>query len=103
MTFARVLNDRTLRIPDYAGNSMFQTLGNFDVDTRAGVAFVDFERRRVLSATGHATSDFGNEHPAHPTGGTGRYWSFSIDRWVEFSLPRTMRWTLVEQSPFNPR
>ena len=101
--FARVVNDRTLRIPDYAGNSMFQTLGNFDVDTRAGVAFVDFERRRVLSATGHATSDFGNEHPAHPTGGTGRYWSFSIDRWVEFSLPRTMTWTLVEQSPFNPR
>jgi predicted pyridoxine 5'-phosphate oxidase superfamily flavin-nucleotide-binding protein len=101
--FARVMNDRTLRIPDYAGNSMFQTLGNFDVDTRAGVAFVDFERRRVLSAAGHATSDFGNEDPAHPTGGTGRYWSFSIERWVEFSLPRTMTWTLVEQSPFNPR
>jgi hypothetical protein len=101
--FARVTSDGALRIPDYAGNSMFQTLGNLEADPRAGVALIDFERRRVLSATGHALSHFGDEDPAHPTGGTGRYWTFSVDRWVEFPLPRTMRWTLVEQSPFNPR
>jgi len=101
--FARVMSDHVLRIPDYAGNSMFQTLGNFEVDARAGVAFIDFERRRVLSASGHAELDFREDDPVHPTGGTGRYWTFSIDRWVEFSLPGTMTWTLVEQSPFNPR
>jgi predicted pyridoxine 5'-phosphate oxidase superfamily flavin-nucleotide-binding protein len=100
--FLRVEDDRTLRIPDYAGNGMFQTLGNFEVDRRAGLAVIDFERRRVLSLTGHAVGDFGAEDPGHPTGGTGRYWSFTAERWVEFPLPAMMRWTLVERSPFNP-
>ena len=35
--FVRVVGPRTLRFPDYPGNSMFQTLGNFEVDPRAGV------------------------------------------------------------------
>jgi uncharacterized protein len=95
-------SDDTLRMPDYPGNSMFQTLGNFDVDTRAGLALIDFERRRVLSLTGHAVTEFGNEDPGHPTGGTGRYWSLTVARWVEIPLPSTMRWTLIERSPFNP-
>lgn len=94
-------SDGTLRMPDYPGNSMFQTLGNFEVDTRAGLALIDFERRRVLSLTGNAVAVFGAEDPRHPTGGTGRYWSFTTARWVEFPLPR-IRWTLIDRSPFNP-
>jgi uncharacterized protein len=93
--------DGTLRMPDYPGNSMFQTLGNFEVDTRAGLALIDFERRRVLSLTGNAVAVFGEEDPRHPTGGTGRYWSFTMARWVEFPLP-PIRWTLIDRSPFNP-
>jgi predicted pyridoxine 5'-phosphate oxidase superfamily flavin-nucleotide-binding protein len=100
--FVRVEDERTLRIPDYPGNSMFQTLGNLEVDRRAGLALVDFERRRVLSLTGQAVTAFGVEAPDHPTGGTGRYWSVGVERWVEFSLPPAIRWTLVERSPFNP-
>jgi len=100
--FVRIEPDGTLRIPDYPGNGMYQTLGNFEVDTRAGLAFVDFERRRVLSLTGNATTAFGAEDPRHPTGGTGRYWSFTMVRWVEFPLPPTMTWTLIDRSPFNP-
>jgi predicted pyridoxine 5'-phosphate oxidase superfamily flavin-nucleotide-binding protein len=94
-------SDGTLRMPDYAGNSMFQTLGNFEVDTRAGLALIDFDRRRVLSLTGHAVAVFGAEDPRHPTGGTGRYWSFTMERWLEFPLP-PIRWTLIDRSPFNP-
>jgi hypothetical protein len=100
--FVQVADERTLRIPDYPGNSMFQTLGNFEVDTRAGIALIDFERRRVLSLTGNASAVFGAEDPRHPTGGTGRYWSFTVEQWVEFPLPSMMTWTLVERSPFNP-
>lgn len=100
--FVRMEDERTLRIPDYPGNGMFQTLGNFEVDTRAGLALIDFERRRVLSLTGNARAVFGTEDPRHLTGGTGRYWSFTVDRWVEHSLPPTMTWTLIERSPFNP-
>jgi len=100
--FVHLADERTLRIPDYPGNGMFQTLGNFEIDTRAGLALIDFERRRVLSLTGHAVAIFGAEDPGHPAGGNGRYWSFTVERWVEFSLPSTMAWTLVERSPFNP-
>ena len=101
--FTRILDDRAVRIPDYPGNSLFQTLGNFELDSRCGVAFIDFERQRILTATGRAVIDFGSEDAAQPTGGTGRYWSFTVDRWVEFSMPSTTRWVLVERSPFNPR
>lgn len=100
--FVRIEDGRTLRIPDYPGNSMFQTLGNFDADARAGLALIDFERRRVLSLTGNAVVAFGAEDPRHPSGGTGRYWSFTVERWVEVQLPSTMTWTLIERSPFNP-
>lgn len=100
--FVRVEDERSLRIPDYPGNSMFQTLGNFAVDGRAGLALIDFERRRVLSLTGYAVAAFGAEDPRQPSGGTGRYWSFTAERWVEFPLPPTMAWTLIERSPFNP-
>jgi hypothetical protein len=100
--FVQVEGDRTLRIPDYEGNAMYQTLGNFAVDSRAGLALIDFDRRRVLSITGKARVEFDAEDLHHPTGGTGRYWSFTMERWVEFSLPSTMTWTLIERSPFNP-
>jgi predicted pyridoxine 5'-phosphate oxidase superfamily flavin-nucleotide-binding protein len=100
--FVRVVDDVTLGIPDYSGNSMYQTLGNFAVDARAGLALIDFDGRRVLSLTGTAAVVFGSDDPHHATGGTGRYWSFSVDRWMEHSLPATVTWTLVDRSPFNP-
>ncbi len=101
--FVTLEDARTLRIPDYPGNGLYQTLGNFEVDTRAGLALIDFGRRRVLSLTGNAVATFGSETPGHPTGGTGRYWSFTMENWVEFPLPSMTTWTLVERSPFNPR
>ena len=100
--FVQVGANRALRIPDYEGNAMYQTLGNFTVDPRAGLALIDFDRRRVLSLTGKTSVEFGAEDIQHPTGGTGRYWSFTVERWVEFSLPSMMTWTLVERSPFIP-
>jgi hypothetical protein len=56
----------------------------------------------VLSLTGSAVIEFGADDPRHPTGGTGRYWSFTVARWLEFPLPPTMQWTLIDRSPFNP-
>jgi hypothetical protein len=100
--FVHVVDDVTLRISDYNGNSMYQTLGNFALDSRAGLALIDFERQRVLALTGNAALAFGVDDPRHPSGGTGRYWSFTLSRWVELSLPPTVTWTLLDRSPFNP-
>jgi uncharacterized protein len=100
--FIHVLDATTLRVPDYAGNSMFLTLGNFEVDPRASLAVVDFDRARIVSFSGRAQLRFTGELPGHPTGGTGRYWELSVREWVEFDLPPAMRWELLDASPFNP-
>jgi hypothetical protein len=42
-------------IPDYAGNMMFNTLGNVAADGRAGLLLVDFATGRTLQMTGTAT------------------------------------------------
>lgn len=100
--FVHVLDERTLRFPDYAGNGMFQTLGNLEVDPHAAVTAIDFDRRRILAMTGVARATFGGELAGHPTGGTGRYWLFELARWVELPIPVPFVWSEPESSPFNP-
>jgi predicted pyridoxine 5'-phosphate oxidase superfamily flavin-nucleotide-binding protein len=93
------LDARTIRVPDYAGNGLYQTLGNLLVDPRAGLTLVDFPRRRVLSLTGTAQVRF-DDAVADATGDTGRSWTLTVERWIE--LPLSASWKLVEPSPFNP-
>jgi uncharacterized protein len=100
--FVRVVDERTLRVPDYPGNGMFLTLGNFEVVPRAGLLAVDFERRRLLSLTGAVALTEGAEDPGHPSGGTGRYWTFVVDEWLDFAAAVGLGFRLVEPSPFNP-
>lgn len=100
--FVRVLDDRTLRVPDYAGNSMFQTFGNITVDPRVGAVLTDFERGRLVSLTGRARVIHEAEDRGQPTGGTGRYWELEVDRWQDIAMPTAYRWDLVERSRFNP-
>jgi hypothetical protein len=98
--FIKVVDATTFCVPDYPGNSMFMTLGNFEMDPRAGLAIVDFEDSRVVSFSGSARLCFNVEDPRHPTGGTGRYWDFTVREWVQFDLLR--HWDLDEASPYNP-
>jgi len=100
--FIRVVDASTLRIPDYPGNSMFMTLGNFAADARASLAVLDFERRLIVSLSGTARLLFDVEDPQHPTGGTGRYWDFAVEEWTAFGLPALVDWRLLDASPFNP-
>jgi predicted pyridoxine 5'-phosphate oxidase superfamily flavin-nucleotide-binding protein len=100
--FIRVVNATTLRVPDYRGNGMFMTLGNFESDPRASLVAVDFEHGRVVSFSGDAHLRYGVEDPHHPTGGTGRYWELNVREWVQFDLPPSVRWALIDASPFNP-
>lgn len=100
--FVRIVNDRTLRIPDYPGNSMFNTLGNFTSDSRAGLMFVDFESNRTLQLTGRAEILYDMESGEQETGGTNRYWDFHIDRWIEIAPSSQVTWELLDYSPHNP-
>lgn len=100
--FVRILDERTLRVPDYVGNSMFNTLGNFTAYPRAGLVFLDFERSRVLQLVGRPEIRWDVEGAPEETGGTLRYWDFRIDRWIDTTLPFKAEWEFLDASPFNP-
>ncbi len=46
--FVRIDDERTLTMPDFVGNFLFNTLGNFQFDDRAGLLFVDFNSGDTL-------------------------------------------------------
>ncbi|MEN8131559.1 MAG: pyridoxamine 5'-phosphate oxidase family protein [Pseudomonadota bacterium] len=100
--FVQLLNDRQLRIPDFAGNSMFNTLGNFTSYPYAGLVFIDFEQGRLLQLTGQPEILWDLEDPGGETGGTRRYWQFDISSWKESGLPFRLDWELLDASPFIP-
>jgi len=100
--FVEVLDERTLRVPDYVGNGMFNTLGNFVSNPRAGLLFIDFEGGRTLQLIGTPMIRWELDAPSDRTGGTRRYWDFTVDRWLERELPQRVDWELLDYSPFNP-
>lgn len=99
--FVRLRNGALL-IPDYPGNSMFGTLGNFALNPRAGLVFVDFEQDRQLQMTGDVRLDLDGGEVDGETGGTGRWWEFRLRRWVVSPVNISYAWNLVDNSPFNP-
>jgi predicted pyridoxine 5'-phosphate oxidase superfamily flavin-nucleotide-binding protein len=100
--FIRIVNSTRLRIPDYAGNGMFNTLGNFAVNPRAGLVLPDFESGRTLQLTGRSEILWDVDEQHNETGGTGRYWDFEIDSWIQIenSLPGSSEF--LDYSPHNP-
>jgi hypothetical protein len=52
--FVRVIDDRTLCLPDYDGNGMYRTWGNVLVNAHVGLLFLDFERPKRLRVNGTA-------------------------------------------------
>jgi predicted pyridoxine 5'-phosphate oxidase superfamily flavin-nucleotide-binding protein len=76
--FIQIVDEQTLRIPDYHGNSLFNTLGNLQVDSRAGLYIPDFANGQSLQLTGTATVAWDQADPDRVTGGTGRFWVFHV-------------------------
>ncbi len=50
--FVHLSDDGVLTVPDFAGNLFFNTLGNFSVNPRAGLVFVDFATGDMLQIAG---------------------------------------------------
>jgi predicted pyridoxine 5'-phosphate oxidase superfamily flavin-nucleotide-binding protein len=100
--FVQVLDGRTLRIPDYAGNNMFQTLGNIAADPRVGLLFVDFDSGTTLQLTGRARILWERADYADLKGAE-RALEVEIDATVEIGGRGPLGWRFLEYSPFNPR
>lgn len=90
--FVRVLDGRTLRVPDYAGNHLYNTLGNLALDPRAGLAFVDFETGRHVGIAVRAEVLHEVDDDPGAAGGTRRFLQFSIETWRSWTHPARPRW-----------
>jgi len=99
--FVRVRDERTLRWPDYAGNTMFQTLGNLAVSPSAGLLFIDFERGDTLQLSGRARVVW-DAGQLNGYAGAERLVEFSVDRWIARAGAAPRGYRLIEPSPFNP-
>jgi uncharacterized protein len=99
--FVKVLNERLLRIPDYPGNRMYNTLGNLVANPRASLCLLDFDSGRLLTVSGHTRipwmDDGATDLPAE------RYWELEIDRFLELPMPSGLSWEDLEPSPTSPR
>lgn len=82
----------TLRVPDYPGNNMFNTLGNFVRHPRAGLTVPDFAGRQQIYLMGDVEMDLG----------TPRSWLLYVRRWVVAPLAGSLAWGAAEPSRFNP-
>ena len=88
--FIRVEGQRLIW-PDYAGNAMFNTLGNIETYPRAGVTVPDFATGATLHLTGRATIDWSQERAAE-FAGAERVVTLDVDAIVELAatLPARM-------------
>ncbi len=101
--FVEILDGRRLRIPDYQGNSMFNTLGNIQSYPKAGIVFIDFDQGRLLQVSGRAKILWGFDDPTNKSNGTQRFWELDVENWQETDLPSEMDWHFFDYSPHNPR
>jgi len=99
--FVDIVDPSTLLIPDYLGNSMYNTLGNFLIYPQAGLLFIDFQAHRTLQLTGKARVMQEASLIKHRED-TGRYWTFVTEEWVLLDNITDIAWTFMEYSPYNP-
>ena len=101
--FIEVLADGRLRIPDYPGNSMFNTWGNLTLDPRAALVVPDFAGGRVLQIAGSVELQWDQPDPSGRTAGTGRFWTVRPEHVRSATLPVAITWETLDASPLSPR
>jgi hypothetical protein len=77
--FVRFDNKHNLTIPDYRGNSHFNTLGNFVDNPQAGLLFIDFETSNILTLTGTVEVLWDSSEIEYFEGAE-RLWRFNIKK-----------------------
>ena len=95
--FVRIEEDGLLTVPDFSGNFYFNTLGNFVVNPRAGLLFVDFETGDILQLAGMATVITDSPEIA-AFEGAERLWTFRPDRLVLRRGASALRWAMREDA-----
>lgn len=100
--FIQVSGPRKLRIPDFSGNSMYNTLGNFTSYPHVGLIFLDFDHGRILQLVGRPEILWQQDNADSGIDGVLRYWEVEVTAWQESDLPFQIEWELIDYSPFIP-
>jgi uncharacterized protein len=90
--FVRIGADGVITIPDFAGNGFFNTLGNFLVNPRGGLAFPDWETGDLLQLTGDVEVIF-DSPKIKDFQGTERFWRFKPHQILYRPNALPLRWT----------
>jgi len=101
--FVKIEDDRTLLVPDYNGNQFFMTLGNLQLNPRAGVLFIDFERGDLLTLTGRTELVWDGAPELQALPGAERAWRFRIESGWRLREALPLRWTFRDWSPHSPQ
>ncbi len=96
--FVRIDADGVLTIPDFAGNLHFNTLGNFLLNPRAGLVFVDFQSGDMLQLTGVAEVVLDSPDIA-AFQGAERLWTFTPTKIVRRKAAFPLRFDFIDWSP----
>lgn len=92
------VDGNVLTIPDYRGNFSFNTLGNFLVNPKAGLVFVDFERGDLIMLAGSVELLLEQTPEVAALPGAERAWRFKLDHGVQLRGASPLRWTFRENS-----
>ena len=93
---------RTVLLPDYKGNRMFQTLGNLTVDPRVGMLVVDWDTGLTLQLAGVAEILWsGPEVDSRPD--VDRVVVIRVESAVEQARALPVRYELRQAHPLNPQ
>ncbi len=96
--FIREVARNTFEIPDFAGNAMYQTIGNLLLEPRASIGFIAGDEFVVL--TGSSTTHWEDE--AERSGGNGRFWRFTPSSWRRVPLPMPVELSGYDRSRHTP-
>jgi predicted pyridoxine 5'-phosphate oxidase superfamily flavin-nucleotide-binding protein len=88
--FVRIDGD-VLTIPDFAGNLHFNTLGNLQVNPRAGLLFIDFANGDLLQLTGRTELLLAGDEVSSFQGAE-RLWRLQVDKVVRRHRVLKLRW-----------
>ena len=89
--FVQVLDPTHLRIPDYAGNNFFNTIGNLLENPAIGIVFVDFDTGGLLHISGRARVDWDPRDARDPN--AQRMIDVTIEAVVDRLAALSLRWS----------
>jgi len=88
-----------LLIPDYAGNNLYNTLGNITKNPNVGLLFIDYDNSHLIMLTGEAHIVWAEDETL-PFSKVDRMTRFRLKHGYHIKHSVPFRWSLQDYSPF---